>query len=69
MRTAMLRLRLAGTQVLVKGKPVPRYSVSASLVSAITPFGLSPSTAQIQVVYNAQTSAPVTVPVAPRGAG
>lgn len=61
--------QLAGTQVLVNGNPVPMYYVSSNQVGAITPFGLSGMTAQFQVVYNGQTSAPFTVPVAPAAPG
>lgn len=61
--------QLAGTQVLVNGSPVPMYYVSSTQLAAITPFSLSGSTAQLQVVYNGQTSAPVTVPVAAAAPG
>jgi len=61
--------QLAGTQVLVNGNPVPMYYVSSNQVGAITPFGLAGMTAQFQVVYNGQTSAPFTVAVAPAAPG
>ena len=60
---------LAGTQVLVNGSPVPMYYVSASQIGAITPFSLAGPTAQFQVVYNGQTSPPVTVLVADAAPG
>jgi uncharacterized protein (TIGR03437 family) len=64
-----LTTQLAGTQVLINGNPVPMYYVSASQIGAITPFSLTGPTAQIQVVYNGQASAPVTVLVADAAPG
>jgi uncharacterized protein (TIGR03437 family) len=54
---------LAGTQVFVNGVPTSLLYVSATQIGAVTPFGLSGTTAQFQVVYNGRTSAAVTVPV------
>jgi len=61
--------RLAGTQVLINGFPAPVLYVSSTQVGAVTPFGLSGATANFQVVYNGQTSAAVTVPVAAAAPG
>ncbi len=54
----------SGTQVLVNGVPAPLLYVSSTQVGAVTPFELSGSTAQFQVVYNGQTSSVLSVPVA-----
>jgi uncharacterized protein (TIGR03437 family) len=60
---------LAGTQVLVNGTPAPLLYVSSTQVGAITPFELSGSTAQFQVVYNGHASASISVPVAAAAPG
>jgi uncharacterized protein (TIGR03437 family) len=53
-----------GTTVYLNGTPIPILYTSATQVSAIAPFGLTGSTAQLFVSYNGQASAPVTVNVA-----
>jgi uncharacterized protein (TIGR03437 family) len=58
-----LNSSLAGTQVFVNGVPAPLLYVSATQIGAVTPFGLSGTTAQFQVVYNGRTSSAVAVPV------
>ena len=60
---------LAGTQVLINRVPAPVLYVSSTQVGAITPFGLSGTTANFQVAFNGKTSAAVTVPVAPAAPG
>jgi uncharacterized protein (TIGR03437 family) len=55
---------LAGTRVLFNGTPAPiLYSVGTQ-VSAVVPFGLSGSTAQVIAQSGNQTSVPVSVNVA-----
>lgn len=60
---------LAGTEVLINGVPAPILYVSSTQVGAITPFGLSGTTANFEVVYNGHKSAAVTVPVAAAAPG
>jgi uncharacterized protein (TIGR03437 family) len=60
---------LAGTQVLINGNPAPLLYVSSTQVGAVIPFELSGSTAQVQVIYNGQTSAAISVPVAAAAPG
>jgi uncharacterized protein (TIGR03437 family) len=56
---------IAGTSVYVNGAPSPMLYTSANQVSAIVPFGVTGSTAQVFVLNQGQTSAPVTVAVQP----
>jgi uncharacterized protein (TIGR03437 family) len=56
---------LAGTRVLFNGTPAPVLYTWATQVSAVVPFGLTGSTAQVAVQYGNQTSPPVPVPVVP----
>ena len=53
-----------GTTVYLNGAPLPILYTSATQVSAIAPFGLTGSTAQIFVSYNGQASTPITMTVA-----
>jgi uncharacterized protein (TIGR03437 family) len=56
---------LAGTRVLFNGTPSPMLYSSGTQVSAVVPFGLTGTTAQVVVQYASQTSTPVAVSVAP----
>ncbi len=56
---------VAGTSVYVNGAPSPILYTSPNQVSAIVPFGLTGSSAQVFVLNQGQTTAPVTVNVAP----
>ena len=56
---------VAGTSVYINGLAAPVLYSSASQVSAIVPFEVNGSTAQIYVTYQGQTSAAVSVSVAP----
>ncbi len=59
---------LAGTSVTINGTPATMVYTSANQVSAVVPFDLLGSAAQVVVTYQGQTSAPVTagvMPVAP----
>jgi len=51
---------LGGVQVLINNIPAPIYYVSANQVSAIVPYEITTSIAQIQVVHNGATSNAVT---------
>jgi trimeric autotransporter adhesin len=59
---------LAGTSVYINGVAAPVIYTSPTQVSAIAPFSLSGSTAQVFVLNQNQTTAPVTVNVAPSAA-
>ena len=55
---------LSGVQVLFDGFPAPLIYVRSDQVSAIVPYEVAGRvTAQVTLVYNGQTSAPLTVPV------
>jgi uncharacterized protein (TIGR03437 family) len=56
---------LAGTTVFFNGTPAPLLYTSANQVSAIVPFSLSGSTAQVVVQYQGQVSSSFSVNVAP----
>ena len=60
---------LSGVQVLINGKPVPVYSVSATQISALMPFALTGAVATVQVNNNGAVSNTVTVPVAKTSPG
>ena len=62
-------VQLAGTTVLVNGKPVPLISTSATQVTAVFPDSLIGGAAQVTVAYQGQTSALFPVPVAPAAPG
>ncbi len=53
--------KLNGVQVLINNVAAPVYVVSATQVSAIVPYGITSSIAQIQVVTNNATSNAITV--------
>jgi uncharacterized protein (TIGR03437 family) len=55
---------LGGTTVYLNGTPIPVLYASSTQVSAIVPFGLTGTSAQVYVTYQGQPSAPVTVTVA-----
>jgi uncharacterized protein (TIGR03437 family) len=59
----LLPTTLAGTTVLVNGTAAPILYTSANQVSAIVPFELTGLTAQIFVLYQGQTVAPVIADV------
>lgn len=54
---------LAGTQVLFDGIAAPLTYASSTQVGAVAPFEISGSSTKVQVVYQGQTSDPLTVPV------
>ena len=54
---------LAGTQVFFDGVPAPLLYVSSAEVGAVVPFGAAGSSAQVKVVYQGQSSDPITVQV------
>jgi uncharacterized protein (TIGR03437 family) len=59
-----LSTSVAGTSVYVNGAPSPILYTSPNQVSAIVPFGVTGSSAQVFVLNQGQTTAPVTVNVA-----
>ena len=61
----LLPTSVAGTTVYFNGVPGPILYTSATQVSAIVPFGVSPGSLSIYVSYQGNTSAPATVAVAP----
>jgi uncharacterized protein (TIGR03437 family) len=54
-----------GTQVLFGGIAAPLLYASSSQINAVVPFGVTGSSAQIQVVYQGKNTASSTVPVQP----
>lgn len=62
-----------GTTVLVNGAPAPVINTTSTQITFQVPFGISGSSATIQVTTNLNgptlSSAPVTVPVAPTSPG
>jgi uncharacterized protein (TIGR03437 family) len=56
---------VAGTTVYFNGTPAPVLYTSANQVSAIVPFSISGSTAQVVVQYQGQVSPSLSVAVAP----
>jgi uncharacterized protein (TIGR03437 family) len=61
----VLSTSVTGTTVYVNGAPAPLLYTSTNQVSAIVPFGLTGTSAQVFVVNQGQSTAPVTVQVAP----
>jgi trimeric autotransporter adhesin len=55
---------LAGTSVFFNGMAAPVIYTSGSQVGAVVPYSISGANASVTVVYQGQSSAPVTVPVA-----
>ena len=47
---------LGGVQLLINNTPAPIYYVSSTQISAIVPFEISSTVAQIQVIYNGAAS-------------
>ena len=60
---------LAGTSVQFNGIPAPMIYTSATQVAAIVPYELTGASAQVTATYQGQTSASVTVAVAPSAPG
>jgi uncharacterized protein (TIGR03437 family) len=55
---------LAGVQILFGGVPAPLVYVQAAQASAVVPYEVAGMTStQVQIVYQSQTSSPLTVPV------
>ena len=61
--------QLAGTQVLFNGTPAPILYTWGSAVSAIVPYEITGTSAQVTVTYLNQTSAAIAVPVASAAPG
>ena len=61
--------QLAGTSVAINGIPAPMIYTSATQVSAIVPYGITGTTAQIAVGYQGQASAAFSVPIASSAPG
>ncbi len=61
----LLSTSIGGTSVFVNGVAAPMLYSSATQVSAIVPFSITGSTAQVFVLNQGQTTAPVTVNLAP----
>jgi hypothetical protein len=60
----LVSTQIDNTQVLFDGVPAPVIFASANQLSAVVPYEVQGST-QVMVSYNGQTSARVTLPVAP----
>jgi uncharacterized protein (TIGR03437 family) len=60
----LVSTQIGSTQVLFDGVPAPMIYAWANQTSAIVPYEVQGST-NVMVSYNGQTSAPVTLPVAP----
>jgi uncharacterized protein (TIGR03437 family) len=63
--TGLVDTNLAGTSVIFGGTPAPVLYTSATQIGVVTPRSIAGSTVQVFVKYQGQTSAPVTLPVAP----
>ncbi len=63
--TGEMTTNLAGTRILFNGTPAPILYIWATQVSAVVPFGLTGSTAQVVVQFGNQTAPPVPVTLAP----
>jgi len=61
--------QLAGTSVQFNGIPAPMIYTWDKQVAAVVPYTISGSTAQVTVVYQGQTSAAVSVPIASSAPG
>jgi len=53
------------TQVLIGGTAAPILYASATQINTIVPFGLTGTTAQVQVLYQGQPAVSATVPIQP----
>jgi uncharacterized protein (TIGR03437 family) len=60
---------LAGTSVLFNGAPAPMIYAWNTQVAAVAPYELSGQTVQVLVQYQGQTTAPVSLQVAPAAPG
>jgi uncharacterized protein (TIGR03437 family) len=56
---------IASTQVTMGGVAAPMLYASSSQINTVVPFGISGSTAQIQVLYQGQPTASATVSIQP----
>jgi sugar lactone lactonase YvrE len=56
--------QLAGTSVTINGTPAPMVYAWATQTSAIVPYEVAGATAQITVLYEGQTTAAFSVPIA-----
>jgi uncharacterized protein (TIGR03437 family) len=64
--TGLLNTSVAGASVLFDGVAAPLVTVSATRVTAIVPYEIDGNNStQMQVSFNGQTSAPMTLTVAP----
>jgi uncharacterized protein (TIGR03437 family) len=54
---------IASTQVLIGGVAAPMLYASSSQINTVVPFGISGSTAQVQVQYQGKTMASTTVSI------
>ncbi len=61
--TGRLTSTISNTQVFFDGVAAPLLYASANQVGAMVPFGITAATTQLQVQYNGQRSAPLTIPV------
>ena len=63
--SGLVGTNLAGTSVIFNGTPAPVLYTSATQIGAVAPYSIAGSNVQVFVEYQGQTSAPVTLPVAP----
>jgi uncharacterized protein (TIGR03437 family) len=63
--TGLVDTSLAGTSVIFGGTPAPVLYSSATQIGVVTPYATAGSNVQVFVEYQGQTSAPLTLPVAP----
>lgn len=54
---------IENTQVLMNGAAAPILFVSPSQINTVVPFGIAGTTAQLQVIYQGQPTASMSVPV------
>jgi uncharacterized protein (TIGR03437 family) len=60
---------LAGTSVTINGIPAPMIYASSTQVSAIVPYGINGTSAQVAVTCQGQATAVYSVPIAPSAPG
>ena len=60
---------LGGVQVSINGSPAPVYSVTPTQISAVVPYAITGSTANIVVTVNTAKSNTVSVPMSPTAPG
>ncbi len=64
--SGLVSKKLAGIQMLCDGSPAPLIYVSAGQINAVVPYAVAGRTStQVMVYSQGQTSAPVSIPVAP----